>query len=124
MWRFSPRVDLAKQFLVDLVGAAPDALRASELFNLPTFPRAIPDLRARLLADRAPAGRYGILADAERWSAGPGHPGYASAAIDEVSARGVIPRMVARAVRGEQSAEDAVQQAHQEMTAIFARLAG
>jgi multiple sugar transport system substrate-binding protein len=136
VWRFSERAELAKRFLVDLAAAAQDGFRSSEFYNLPSFARAVPDLPRRLLAgakgpgtkgsgpkdpSRQPPGRYALLADAEQWSAAPGHPGYLTPAIDEIVQRSIIPAMFARAARGEQTAEDAVRTAEVEMRRVFSR---
>lgn len=123
VWRFGQNVELAKRFLIDLVAAAEETCLASELYNFPTFPNAVRDLKGKLAADRASPQAYPVLADAERWSAYPGYPGYASAAIDEVLQVSVIPTMFARVARGEQSPEDAARQAEAEMKRIFARAA-
>jgi multiple sugar transport system substrate-binding protein len=130
VWKFSDKIDLAKRFLVDLLAASEESFRASEFYNLPSFPRAVPDLRAKLGAGKAgpagkgatvPAGRYALLADADRWSVLPGHPGPFTAAIDETLQRGIIPAMFARVARGEQTAEDSVRATEAEMRKIFAR---
>jgi multiple sugar transport system substrate-binding protein len=133
VWKFSTKVEVAKRFLVDLVAAAEGGFWASEFYNLPTYPRAINDLPRKLTGKgRAPGrkgtkgippDRYALLADADRWSACPGHPGYLTPAIDEVIRRSVIPLMFARAARGEQTAEEAVRTAEAEMRRIFARWA-
>jgi multiple sugar transport system substrate-binding protein len=131
IWKFSDKIDLAKRFLVDLVAAGDEGFRASEFYNLPSFPRAVHDLARKLGAGKAgparkvapgqPADRYALLAEADRWSALPGHPGYVTAAIDETVQRGVIPAMFARAARGEQGPEASVRVAEAEMRRIFAR---
>jgi multiple sugar transport system substrate-binding protein len=121
VWRFAENADAAQRFLVDLVGAADEAFRASQFYNFPAFSRAVPDLRARLTADRQNPRSYPLLVDAEQWSAAPGHPGYATAAVDEVLHRSVIPHMFARVARGEQSAEASARQAETEMKRIFDR---
>lgn len=131
LWKFSDKAELAKRFLIDLVAAGDDAFRASEFYNLPSFPRAVHDLPKKLGAGKTgpggksaagvPADRYGLLAEADRWSVAPGHPGYFTAAIDETLQRGIIPLMFARAARGDQSPEAAVRAAETEMRRIFAR---
>ena len=123
VWKFAEQRELAKRFVVDLVAASADALRESEFYNLPAFPRAVPDLRARLAADRHGPKTYLVLAEAEQWSRAPGYPGPASAAIDETVTRFVIPRMFARAARGEDTPDAAARQAEAEMKQIFARWA-
>jgi multiple sugar transport system substrate-binding protein len=62
-----------------------------------------------------------VLADAEKWSASPGYPGYWTPGIDESFTTSVIPSMFARAARGEQTPEDSAKQAEAEMRRIFAR---
>jgi multiple sugar transport system substrate-binding protein len=131
LWRFSDKIELAKRFLVDLVAAADESLRASEFYNLPCFPRAVHELPKKLGVGKGsqpgkatpavPADRYAVLAEADRWSAAPGHPGHFTPAIDETLQRGVIPLMFARVARGEQTAEVSVRAAEAEMRRIFAR---
>jgi multiple sugar transport system substrate-binding protein len=131
VWKFSNNIELAKRFLVDLLAASDEGFRASEFYNLPCFPRAVHDLSrklgvaksaaARKGAPAPPADRYALLADADRWSALPGHPGPVTPAIDETLQRGVIPAMFARAARGEQTPEVSVRAAEAEMRRIFAR---
>ena len=127
VWKFSDKVELAKRFLVDLVAAGVEGFRASEFYNLPCFPKAVPDLAKKLgpsktgAASKQPANRYLLLAEAERWSTNQGHPGYLTAAVDETIQRGVIPAMFARVARGEQTPEASVRAADAEMRRIYAR---
>jgi multiple sugar transport system substrate-binding protein len=123
IWKFARNPELAKRFLLDVVAASGEAIAASEFYDLPTFSGAVTDLRGRLAADRQSPGAYLVLADAERWSACPGYPGYASAAVDEVLHAHVIAGMFARAVRGEETPERSVQRAEAEMKRIFQRWA-
>ena len=99
LWKFSDKAELAKRFLIDLVAAGDAAFRASEFYNLPCFPRAVPDLPRKLGAAKpgpapktapdSPRIATALLAEADRWSAVPGHPGYVTPAVDEtVAARG------------------------------------
>jgi multiple sugar transport system substrate-binding protein len=131
LWKFSDKAELAKRFLVDLLAAAGEGFRASEFYNLPCFPRAVPDLPRKLAAGKtgpvrkhapgAPPDRYALLAEADRWSAGPGYPGYVTPGVDETVQRGVIPAMFARAARGDMNAEASVRTAEVEMRRIFAK---
>jgi multiple sugar transport system substrate-binding protein len=130
LWKFSDKADLAKKFLVDLVAAAEAGFRASEFYNLSCFSRALPGLAKKLVGKPGPArkagaqppsDRYALLAEADRWSACPGHPGYLTPAIDETFQRGVIPAMFARAARGDMGPEASVRAAETEMRRIFAR---
>ena len=89
-----------------------------------TSPRSsAPPRRARPGSRRPaqPGDRYALLAEADRWSALPGHPGHVTPAIDETLQRGIIPLMFARAARGEQTPEASVRAAEAEMRRIFAR---
>jgi multiple sugar transport system substrate-binding protein len=123
IWKFAESAELARRFLVDLVAGYEAAFAASEAYNLPSFSRAVPDLARRLASDRDAGGRYALLADAGTWTVNPGHPGYLTAPIEEVTQRSILPRMFARAARGEASPEDAARQADAEMKRIFARWA-
>jgi multiple sugar transport system substrate-binding protein len=122
VWKFAENAELAQRFLLDLVAAGDEAFRASQFYNLPAFPRVVPDLRTRL-ADKQPSRVYTVLADAVQWSAAPGHPGYATAPVDEILARSIIPQMFARVARGEQAPEAAARQAETEMKRIVTKWA-
>ena len=115
IWEFSKNQDLAKQFLVDLALRSRDAFVHSGFYNIPSFPKAVPDLDALV------GGKYSVLSGAVQWSVNTGHPGHSNAAIDEVSNRFLIPKMFAAVARGELSAEEAVERAHAEAEPIFAR---
>jgi hypothetical protein len=127
IWPFAPNADLAKRFLVDLVGASQMALTASQLCNLPAFPGAVPGLIDRLRGAPAPgsaptrADLATVLAGAAEWSASVGYPGYATPAIDETSSRSIVPRMFARVARRTESAEASARRAEEEMRQIFER---
>jgi multiple sugar transport system substrate-binding protein len=121
VWRFANNQEAAKQFLVDLALAGRDDFLQSRFYNLPAFPKSVPDL-AQLLArdDRArPVDKYALLAGAEDWSTNVGHPGHDNAATDEIFFAFIIPKMFAAAARGELTAEDAVKRAHAEAVPIF-----
>lgn len=121
VWKFAENPEMAKQFLVDLVAAYTDAFMTSEFYNFPSFPRSVTDLRGKLAADKHKPQAYLILADAEKWSAYPGYPGYTTAGIDEAFNTFVIPNMFARVAKGEQSPENSARQAEAEMKRIFAK---
>ena len=130
IWKFSDKAELARRFLIDFLAATGESFRASEFYNLPCFPRAAHDLARTLGGKSAPArkgtpgvppDRYALLAEADRWSLAPGHPGYFTPAIDETMARGIIPAMFARAARREQTPEASVSAAEAEMRRVFGR---
>ena len=65
-------------------------------------------------------GRYPILERiSKNWTTNVGHPGYSNAAIDEVFNKFIIPQMFARVARGDMTADEAMREAHREMTPIF-----
>ncbi len=116
--------DAAKEFILNLVGNYAAATYNTELYTFPAFPDTVPQLDGWL--DRDPFGsrppnKLELLKDAERWSTNVGHPGPANAAVGEVFNTFVLPKMMARAARGEASPMDAVAQAEAEIRAIFAR---
>lgn len=121
IWTFSQNKEAASQFLIDLAGAAPQALRRSLFYNMPGFPGAIPDLAAVLAADQAarPAGKYSVLAGATEWTTNNGRPGYDNAAVGEIIDQFLIPKMFAAAARGNMTAEEAVKATHAQITPIF-----
>ena len=121
IWKFAENQEAAKQFLVDLALASRDSVVRSDLYGLPSFPGAVPDLGALASGDQKarPPGKYAILAEAQTWSTNVGYPGYANAAMDEIFNQAFVPRMFAAAARGELSPEDAVKRAEVEMRPIF-----
>ena len=121
VWRFSPRVELARRFLVDLALATRDSFLRSEFYNLPAFPGAVPDLAELLAADRpsTPEGKYAVLADAAAWSTNIGHPRSDSPVAEEVFSEFVIPDMFIAAAKGELTAEEAVAAAEARIQPIF-----
>jgi multiple sugar transport system substrate-binding protein len=121
VWKFAENPDTAKKFLIDLIGAYPDAFLASEFYNFPSFSKSVPDIKGKLAADKVNPEEYAILGDFEKYSAYPGYPGYTTAAIDEAFNTFVIPDMFARVAKGEMSAEDSAKQAEGDMKRIFAK---
>ena len=119
--------DAAKDFILNLVGNYAAATYNTELYTFPAFPDRVPQLDDWLARDpfgSQPADKLALLRDAERWSTNIGHPGPANAAVGEVFNTFVLPKMMARAARGEASPRDAVAQAEAEIKAIFARWRG
>ncbi len=121
VWKFAENQEMAKKFVVDLVASYNDAFLASEFYNFPSFSKSVTDLKGKLAADKVDPQRYVFLADAEKWSAYPGYPGYTTSAIDEAFNTFVIPNMFARVAKGEQSPEDSAKQAEAELKRIFAK---
>jgi ABC-type glycerol-3-phosphate transport system substrate-binding protein len=115
-------VDAAKEFLLHYTANWPSATYHSKLYDLPAFPRLVPQLNGWL--DRDPFGaqpenKLGVLKNAIEWSTNIGHPGPANTAIGEVFATFVIPNMFAKAARGELSPEQAVADAERQIKPIF-----
>jgi multiple sugar transport system substrate-binding protein len=121
IWNFSPNIELAKQFLVDLSVGYRDAFLQSGFFNLPAFPGAVPDLADLVAKDAAarPPDKYALLAGAAGWSTNVGSPGPFNAAVDEVVNLFILSKMFSAAARGEKSPADAVADAEAEMRPIF-----
>ncbi|MEA2931384.1 MAG: multiple sugar transport system substrate-binding protein [Actinomycetota bacterium] len=116
--------DAAKEFILHLVANYAQNTNNSELYDFPAFPSRVPQLDAWLDNDpfgSQPANKLALLKDAESWSTNVGHPGPANAAIGEVFDTFVLPKMMARAARGELSAADAVAEAETEVKKIFAK---
>ena len=116
--------DAAKEFLLHYAGNLPQATYHSKLYDFPAFPRAVPQLDGWLANDpfsKTNPTKLSFLKieDALKWSTNIGHPGPASTAVGEVFNTFVIPNMMARAARGEQSARDSVAQAEREVKQIY-----
>ena len=123
IWDFAENKEGAKQFLVDLVGNFMQIFQASEFCNFPCFPKTVPDLLNQLSNDSraVPPGKYGVLRDSLLWTKNIGYPGYATATIDEVVSSFVIPRMFARAARGQARPEESAKQAEIEVETILSK---
>lgn len=67
-----------------------------------------------------PPGKYKVLEDILDWTANPGYPGYANAAIDEIFLKQVIPVMFAKAVTDQATPGDAIKEAETKSKQIFA----
>jgi multiple sugar transport system substrate-binding protein len=121
IWRFAQNPTAARQFLLDLALNSREGFLRSRFYNVPAFPGAAPDLDRLVADDRSaqPSDKYLFLTEAERSSAGIGHPGSTNAAVMEVFNQNIVPRMFAAAARGEETAEAAVAAAEAEMGSIF-----
>jgi spermidine/putrescine-binding protein len=122
--RFAKNPDAAKEFILHLVANYAQATNNSELYTFPAFPATVPQLNGWLDNDpygSQPANKLAFLKDAERWSTTIGHPGPANAAIGEVFDTFILPKMMARAARGELSPRDAVIDAENQIKPIFQR---
>ena len=116
--------DAAKEFLLHYASNMPQATYHSKLYDFPAFVDTVPQLDGWLANDpftKTNANRLAFLKidEALKWSTNIGHPGPASTAVGEVFGTFVIPNMMARAARGQQSAKDSVAQAEGEVKLIF-----
>ena len=120
LWKFSPSIDLAKKFLIDLIGAHSTAFTKSELYNIPSFPGAAPNYKDLYKKDAAgdPPDKYSVLETTSEWLTNFGYPGFSNAAISESIDMFVIVRMFAMAATGEMKPEDAAKWAEKELKRI------
>jgi multiple sugar transport system substrate-binding protein len=119
---YSKNADTAREFLLHLVENYADACNQSEFYNFPAWTKTVPDLEQWLADDpygSQPADKLSILETANDWTTNLGHPGPANAAIGEIFALPTLPNMMARVAQGQQTAEESVAQAEQEVNAIF-----
>ncbi|MPZ52679.1 MAG: extracellular solute-binding protein [Acidimicrobiia bacterium] len=115
-------VDASKEFLLHYTENLASATWHSQLYDFPAFSERVPDLDTWLGDDpfgSEPADKLSVLSTALEWCTNVGHPGPASPATGEVFNTFVIPNMLGRAVQGEQSPQESVAQAEQEITQIF-----
>jgi len=119
---YSKNIDSAKEFLIHLVENYSEACNQSEFYNFPAWPPTVPDLETWLGNDpygSVPPDKLSILKTANDWTTNLGHPGPANAAIGEIFALPTLPNMMARVAQGQQTPEESVAQAEQEINAIF-----
>lgn len=119
--------DEAKEFLMALTEQSREIVNQSQLYNFPAFFDLVPELTEEggwLDEDpygSEPADKLSFLKTAREWSTVVGHPGPANAAIGEVFGTFVLPQMFARVARGEQTAEESVAEAEEQVVAIYDR---
>ena len=112
----------AKQFILDHTENYSDATYHSELYNFPCYPSTVPELDGWLEEDpwgSQPPNKFEVLKTVNDWSVHLGFPGVTNPAVSQVFAESVIPNMVAKVALGEQSAEEAVAEAHERVEEIF-----
>ena len=137
IWKFAQSPDLAKAFLLDLVGRYRDAVMASKLYNFPSFPGSVAEANTPL-AGKPAAGQRWIeqvtgndpfgskppdklkpISTALQWATNIGHPGSANPAVAEVFDTFVLPTMFANVVTGRMAARQSLDEAHQHVKRIF-----
>jgi multiple sugar transport system substrate-binding protein len=137
IWKFAQSPDLAKQFLLDLVGRYRDAVMASKLYNFPSFPGSVAEPNVPL-AQKPAAGQRWIeqvtandpfgskppdklkpISTALEWATNIGHPGSANPAVAEVFDTFVLPTMFANVVTGRMNPRQSLDEAHEQVKRIF-----
>lgn len=144
MPQYSKNIDLGKKFILDVMANYDQAMWNSQLYNTPSYlqapimaegERGYPAVSgAKKLADLHKAwftndpfkleseedGKLKPLLDGTDWTVNVGFPGTSNPAVGEVWNRFIIPNMMARAVRGEQTPADSIKRAADEARKIFA----
>lgn len=114
--------DAAKEFLLHYTENFSAVCYHSKLYDFCAFPERTPRLNDWLTNDpfgAQPANKLALLTDALDWTVNIGYPGPANTAVGEVFGTFVIPNMFARVARGEQTAQESVEEATREVEAIF-----
>ena len=123
IWNFAKNREAAERFIADLCAGYEQATVASQLFNYPSFPGALPPERLYPIADadtHLPRGKYRILTTtASRHTRNVGYPGTMNPAVQETLDRFLIPQMFAQVSRGNVSAEESVRATAYEMKRIW-----
>lgn len=120
VWKFSPNREGASKFVADMVDSSRTGYEKSLGCNFPIYPKAVPDLVVRLGKDAQanPPYKYLALKDALHWTRNLGVPGLTTPAFMEVFNTSVIPKAVARVVKGEQTGTEAAASAAAEIQKI------
>jgi multiple sugar transport system substrate-binding protein len=120
IWKFAQNQDGAKRFVADLVDSSRTGYEKSLGCNFPIYPKTVPDLIVWLSRDShaVPSDKYVELKDALHWTPNVGVPGFATSAYMEIFNSSLVPKMVGRVLKGEQSPEDAAAVAAAEMQRI------
>lgn len=120
VWNFAQNKEGAKKFVSDLVDGSRVGYEQSKGCNLPIYPKTLPDFVLRIEKDPTadPPYKYAELMDSLHWTPNLGVPTMASPAFMEIFNSSVVPRMVAKVLKGEQSAEDAAAAGAAEMQRI------
>ena len=121
IWKFSPNVDLAKQFLKDLVANYRDKFLASKFYDIPSFPKAVPDWQDLVQNDpnAKPTDKYAVLATAPEWTVNVGWPGYMNAAEAEIFDLWIINDMFTKVATGQAEPQAALDEAEQKINDVF-----
>ncbi|MDQ3524463.1 MAG: hypothetical protein M3451_05350, partial [Chloroflexota bacterium] len=124
---YSENPDTAMEFLLHLTANYQAAVENSQLYNFPSFPNTYPNLfdeDGPLFNDpygSVPPDKLAPLQDANDWTVNLGWPGPANAMIGEAFNTFVLSDMMARAARGDQTVEESVAEAENQLTIIAQR---
>lgn len=120
VWKFAQNQEGAKKFVGDLVDSSRTSYEQSKGCNLPIYPKTVPDFVLRVQKDTQadPPYKYAALQDALHWTPNLGVPEMANPAYMEIFNNSVVPRMVARMLKGDQSPEEAAATGAAEMQRI------
>ena len=120
VWNFTRNPEGASKFLADMMDSSRTGYQKSLGCNFPIYPKTVPDIVVRLTKDAKadPPYKYAPLKDALHWTPNLGVPGYATPAYMEIFTTSLVPKMVARVITGQQSAEDATKEGAAEMQRI------
>ena len=122
---YSQNQDTAKEFLLHLVANYKTKTQESLLYDFPGFPSIAPELFEEggwLDVDpygSEPPDKLVVLKDANDWTTNIGHPGPANAVMGSVFGEFVLPNMLARVARGEQTAQESVAEAEAQIQQFY-----
>lgn len=122
---YSKNQDTAREFILHLVNNYKAKTQASKLYDFPGFPSLAPELfdaGGWLESDpygSNPVDKLSVLKGANDWSTNIGHPGPANAVMGSVFGEFVLPNMLARVARGEQTAQESVAEAETQVKAFY-----
>lgn len=139
---YSKSSGVAKEFIKHLISNYDEAMYHSKLYNSPSYfgtripsgtrgykpvpgARTLQDLNDAWFDDdpfRLPGeakGKLKVLREATTWTTNVGHYGYSNPAIGEVFNTFVIPNMMARVARGDQSPQASLKRAAKEIRGVF-----
>lgn len=123
VWKFAENQDAAKKFLADMIDSSQKIYEQSKGVNFPIYPKTVPDLIVRLEKDAQadPPYKYYGLKDALHWTPNLNPPRVPTGAFMEIFNSFVVPRMVGRMLKGEQTAEAAAASGAAEMQKIVGK---
>ncbi len=122
---YSQNQDTAAEFILHLVNNYKTKTQESKLYDFPGFPSIAPELFEEggwLDVDpygSEPADKLMVLKGANDWTTNIGHPGPSNAIMGSVFGEFVLPNMLARVARGEQTAQESVAEAEGQVNAFY-----